>query len=814
MPQYKFIPIEGQDGKPAKLTGDENPLEAVQALQDIFRVDDTRAQEFEPLVDTTVISGGGLAPLDNHYALSGLKLMFSFQGSKQPPVYRIESICASAVDPFDSLPIPTNPNVDRLVRCLLVLAKDPDFATANRRRSWFPYALQSAPMMHSTLAMTAALWRAANPTLESSIQLEGIHQKGQAMRKIIAWLAQLDTGCKDDNMTFLMSSMSTLVIAEVLDDNFEAAQMHLRGVQNLFISRGGRDNFIDDFILCKAINLADIQVAAALGHRLRFPLLHADHPSIPKYIVEYCLNLPFDPSVLGDDSCGHFRIFAQLRQLLLVRESSTLSLETLRTLFNVLEGSILQQLYRCEDATEVKDSSQRSRALVLAAHVFMYVTLRRVPANSPVVRRMCARLQRTVALSLPSSAVWTINKAALLWIAFVGLLGVGDAARTGPEGQWFLDLFHSTVKVWLDDARPELGTSRKALSAFLWDETHYTAVLRTMAGDLVLLTGGTGFLGHAILIDLLKSGYRVRVAARSQAKIDKVLAAPSIAALDPTTTKLMFVIVPDMTTPGAYDDAVQGVDFIIHAAAPLHSGGETSDGSKEELERLFVTTCVNGNLAILKAANEKSKTVRRIVITSSTVAIAPVEVYLSDTKERKVLRGPEGRVTVPPPPYNSELEAYCVSKAAALNASEDFMRDNTPAFDLVFIMPSLVFGADELATRTDDLRTGSTQALLGTLRTDVARAHVKALDDKVEGNQAFILSVDAKWEDTVPTLKRRFPHAFSSGLFREDGWQPAVALQWDTSKTREILDMELAPYENMLEEVVGQYLELAKREGK
>ncbi len=70
-------------------------------------------------------------------------------------------------------------------------------------------------MMHSTLAMTATMWRANNPTLESSIQLEGIRQKGQAMRGIIAGLARLDAGCKDDNLSFLMSSMCTLVIAEV-----------------------------------------------------------------------------------------------------------------------------------------------------------------------------------------------------------------------------------------------------------------------------------------------------------------------------------------------------------------------------------------------------------------------------------------------------------------------------------------------------------------------------------------------------------------------------------------------------------------------
>lgn len=175
------------------------------------------------------------------------------------------------------------------------------------------------------------------------------------------------------------------------------------------------------------------------------------------------------------------------------------------------------------------------------------------------------------------------------------------------------------------------------------------AILRTMAGELVLLTGGTGFLGYAILVDLLKSGYRVRVAARSQAKIDKVRAASSIPTLDPPTTQLMFVIVPVMTAVGAYDDAVQGVNFMIHAAAPVHTG-QDSTLSKERLEDVLVTTSVNGNLGILESANEKGKTVRRTIMTSSTVAIAPAEVYVTDTKEREVVRGPKSRVAVPAPP--------------------------------------------------------------------------------------------------------------------------------------------------------------------
>lgn len=372
---------------------------------------------------------------------------------------------------------------------------------------------------------------------------------------------------------------------------------------------------------------------------------------------------------------------------------------------------------------------------------------------------------------------------------------------------------------------------------------HSHILNENMTGEIVLLTGGTGFLGYAILVDLLKSGYRVRAAARSQSKVDKVLAAPSIAALDPSSDQLTFVMVPDMTAPGAYDDAVQGVDFIVHAAAPLPSG----EASKDKTEDPLVKVSVQGNLAILKSANEKGKTVRRIVMTSSTVAIAPADVYITDTKEREILRGPDNRVVFPPPPYDSQLRAYCTSKAAALHAAEAFVRDNATDFDLISIMPSWIFGKDELFTDTQDIRTDSTKVLINGLLTgnqgvpavgnvvlcsDVARAHVRALDPDIKGNQSFILSTEVKWEETIPIAKKHFPGAFASGLFKEGSPQPTLPINWDSSKvcvlsfidvrllltpaqqTREVLGIELASYEAMVKEVVGQYLELAEKEKK
>jgi hypothetical protein len=70
-------------------------------------------------------------------------------------------------------------------------------------------------MMHSTLAMAAAFWRAEDPALTGSLRLEGIRQKSEAIRELRASLAMARPSDDSKQMSFLMSSMSTLAIVEV-----------------------------------------------------------------------------------------------------------------------------------------------------------------------------------------------------------------------------------------------------------------------------------------------------------------------------------------------------------------------------------------------------------------------------------------------------------------------------------------------------------------------------------------------------------------------------------------------------------------------
>jgi nucleoside-diphosphate-sugar epimerase len=119
-----------------------------------------------------------------------------------------------------------------------------------------------------------------------------------------------------------------------------------------------------------------------------------------------------------------------------------------------------------------------------------------------------------------------------------------------------------------------------------------------MAGELVLINGGTGLIGIKVIQTALKAGYSVRAAVPSQEKANAVLATPTIKTLDPGS-KLTFVIVPDILADNVYDEAVKGVKFIIHCASPVVKGeGFTPD----QFETHLVEPALKGTSSILTAA--------------------------------------------------------------------------------------------------------------------------------------------------------------------------------------------------------------------
>jgi uncharacterized protein YbjT (DUF2867 family) len=70
----------------------------------------------------------------------------------------------------------------------------------------------------------------------------------------------------------------------------------------------------------------------------------------------------------------------------------------------------------------------------------------------------------------------------------------------------------------------------------------------------ILVTGINGYVAGHVTDSLLNAGYKVRGTVRSESSIQKVKKA-----YPDHQDRLSLVVVPDITVPGAFDEAVQGV---------------------------------------------------------------------------------------------------------------------------------------------------------------------------------------------------------------------------------------------------------------
>jgi nucleoside-diphosphate-sugar epimerase len=107
------------------------------------------------------------------------------------------------------------------------------------------------------------------------------------------------------------------------------------------------------------------------------------------------------------------------------------------------------------------------------------------------------------------------------------------------------------------------------------------------SSPLILVTGGSGFIGFAVVQNALIAGYRVRAAIRRQDAEQAIANAPGMKTYT-SSGALTFVTVLDNTVEGAYLEAVQDCEYIIHLASPIAIAPVSlSDASSDASLRLI-----------------------------------------------------------------------------------------------------------------------------------------------------------------------------------------------------------------------------------
>ncbi|KAF2142638.1 uncharacterized protein K452DRAFT_226617 [Aplosporella prunicola CBS 121167] len=349
-----------------------------------------------------------------------------------------------------------------------------------------------------------------------------------------------------------------------------------------------------------------------------------------------------------------------------------------------------------------------------------------------------------------------------------------------------------------------------------------------MSKGTICITGATGYVGFATLLEALRNDYNCRIVVRSDSKATVIKTAPAFLELNKSSA-CSFYTVPDLSAPGALDEAIKGVDYVIHMASPLPFGGEVPP---EEQYNKYVVPALTCTLAALESAS-KSPSVKRVVITSSVGSYIMPDVLLGPDQPSLLTITEEDVNEDIPAPFSHPLTAYCASKTAAMRRSLEWMAERKPSFDLVNIAPSYVQGRHGLAQNMADLTASSTVLFIrmfaGLAKNadappevaavchidDAASVHVRALDrNTVPGNQSYLFSQHYNWNDVLPVVAAKYPEQVKAGLLPNDSNVPSKKVRFSAEKGQRTFGIKLKGIEEMVDSIVPQYLEMLEKEKK
>ena len=191
-----------------------------------------------------------------------------------------------------------------------------------------------------------------------------------------------------------------------------------------------------------------------------------------------------------------------------------------------------------------------------------------------------------------------------------------------------------------------------------------------MSAELVLVTGGSGFIGSHCILQLLNKGYRVRTSVRSLQRAPEVREMLSQNGAD--TGALSFVEA-DLLSDAGWPEAMAGCKYVLHIASPIPLGLPKNE---DEL----IIPAREGALRVLRAARDAD--VKRLVLTSSFAAMSSDQVPAGQAYTEKNWSDPNSGL----------MQPYQKSKTVAELAAWDFITREGNGLELAVVNPVYVFG--------------------------------------------------------------------------------------------------------------------------
>ncbi|KIW11772.1 hypothetical protein PV08_09044 [Exophiala spinifera] len=285
-------------------------------------------------------------------------------------------------------------------------------------------------------------------------------------------------------------------------------------------------------------------------------------------------------------------------------------------------------------------------------------------------------------------------------------------------------------------------------------------------------------------------------------------------------SQLSVALVPDIAAVNAFDEAVKGVDGIIHTASPFVLNAR-------DFEEDLFRPAINGTLSVLQAAQRNNPSVARVVITSSFAA------HLDPSKGSRpghtYTDADWNPVTRKDAASGDGVVAYLASKTFAEQAAWEYVTNEKPEFTIATLSPPMVYGPlihnvenmDNLNTSAGDIYrfiNGSQQEVPETnfwafadVR-DVALAHVLAFEKPQAANQRYLICSSAySYQQICDVIREKFPELRSLTPEGKAGEPLPSVYKLDTSKAVEQLGITFTPLEKTIVGMVNSLLKLQKK---
>lgn len=249
-----------------------------------------------------------------------------------------------------------------------------------------------------------------------------------------------------------------------------------------------------------------------------------------------------------------------------------------------------------------------------------------------------------------------------------------------------------------------------------------------MAGELVLVTGGTGFIGAHCILQLLQAGYQVRTTVRSLSREADVRAMLRTGGVD-AGDRLCFAAA-DLTSDAGWPEAVAGCAYVLHVASPFPP-------SLPKHEDELIIPAREGALRVLRASRDAG--VKRVVLTASFASVGYGQ------KPQKAPFTEENWTD----PNGDDVRPYVKSKTLAERAAWDFIAKEGGALELSVVNPVGVFGpvlGPDYSTSIllvqrlmDGAMPGCPRLIFGVVDVrDVADLHIRAITSPAAKGERFL----------------------------------------------------------------------------